>query len=290
MDDQKRMTLNTVIKTFEHVERARKALSNRQAHLLNNRYCLDCNRDFMPTRSEPCPECGSEDTKIGKTKATCQGCAFKWEPEGLNECKWCHSKNIEPRPKHDKYLDEVALPRLMTEEEYYESFLKDMVHEHPLWPWIQDVKGIAETTIARIIVKTDIFQCNTVSKFWSHCGFGLFKDGTIQKKVKGETISYNAPLQGNCVMAGSNLMRAADSYYDQYLRFKRENEELPIGHCHNRAFRHMVKLFLAHVWEVWRLGEGLEAPRPYAFAILKHADEHYIGPWDMVRQSAGSRK
>jgi len=247
-------------------------------------HCLDCDRDFMPTKHEPCPECGTEETRITKTRAKCGSCGHGWTPAGLNECRWCHSENIEPNPKHDAYLDNVALPRCLNEEKVFEDNLKVMVHDHPVWGWAEQIKGLGETTLARLMAKTDITVCTTASKFFAHCGYGLNSDGSIQRKVKGETLTYNAKLQGNCVMTGLCLLRAKDSYYAQYLRFKGDcPEDFTDGHRHNRAMRHMIKLFQAHLWEVWREAEGLDAPRPYAFSILKHADEHYIDPWSMVK-------
>jgi len=47
-------------------------------------------------------------------------------------------------------------------------------------------------------------------------------------------------------------------------------------HVHERAKRKTVKLFLAHLWIVWRELEGLEVPKPYVNAILGHSN--YIKP------------
>ena len=56
------------------------------------------------------------------------------------------------------------------------------------------------------------------------------------------------------------------------------------GHVHNRALRKMIKLFLAHLWQVWRQAEGLPVPEPYALAELGHS--HYLDPWDFVDREA----
>lgn len=52
------------------------------------------------------------------------------------------------------------------------------------------------------------------------------------------------------------------------------------GHLHNMALRKMIKLFLAHLWMVWREAEGLPVSEPYVQEKLGHT--HIIGPWDMV--------
>ena len=51
------------------------------------------------------------------------------------------------------------------------------------------------------------------------------------------------------------------------------------GHIHNMALVKMIKLFLAHLWLVWREAEGLPVSKPYAIDIQKHS--HFIGPWEM---------
>lgn len=59
---------------------------------------------------------------------------------------------------------------------------------------------------------------------------------------------------------------------------------LPPARIHLRASRYAVKLFLAHLWEVWRRAEGLEVVAPYPIAVLGHA--HHIPPEVGVRRPA----
>ncbi len=186
-------------------------------------------------------------------------------------------------------MREIALPRLKGEEGFYEGHLKKMVESHPAWRWAERIKGAGLTTIGRIIGKTDIARVNTTSEMFAHYGFGLEKDGTIQRKRAGEKITYDAQLQSNCVMLGESLMFQKDKYYEYYLREKEKHSQLPPRHAHNRAFRHMIKLFLSHFWQTWREAEGLPAPEPYAFAVLKHPSGHLISPWDMTKKPNSAR-
>lgn len=48
------------------------------------------------------------------------------------------------------------------------------------------------------------------------------------------------------------------------------------AHIYARAKRKTVKLFLAHLWQVWREIEGLPVTKPYANTILGH--ENFIKP------------
>jgi hypothetical protein len=52
------------------------------------------------------------------------------------------------------------------------------------------------------------------------------------------------------------------------------------GHVDNAARRKMVKLFLSHLWLVWREAEGLEVSDPYVIASPNHPEHsHKIDPW-----------
>lgn len=274
----------SAVRVFEEVEKIRRGCEAKLTHLARNRRCLSCGRDWMPKGFEPCPECGSQNTKLMKQRRRCVDCGHRWQPSALGVCPWCGSADSEENPKDDPYMREVALPRLKGDEDFFEGHLKKMVESHPAWEWASQVKGAGLTTIGRIIGKTDITRVNTVSEMWAHAGFGLEADGTRQRKRAGEKINYDAQLQSNCVMLGESLLFQRDSYYEYYLKEKEKHSSLPPRHAHNRAFRHMIKLFLSHFWQTWREAEGLPAPEPYAFAILKHPSGHLIPPWDMIKE------
>lgn len=59
-----------------------------------------------------------------------------------------------------------------------------------------------------------------------------------------------------------------------------EAAEWTLGRIHNMAMRYSAKLFLSHLWHVWREIEGLPTVGPYALEYLKHTT--YIDPWEMV--------
>lgn len=279
----------SAVKVFEEVEKLRRGCDVKLTHLAKNRRCLDCGSDWMPKKFELCPECGSRDSRVLKRQRKCRDCGHVWEPSELGVCPSCGSSSSEPNPKDDAYLREIALPRLRQEEAFYEEQLQKMVKGHPGWSWAKLVKGAGLTTIGRLIGKTDITRVNTASEMWAHCGFGLYPDGTRQRKRRGQTLDYDAQLQSNCIILGQSLIRAADSYYKYYLGQKETHADLSPAHCHNRAFRHMIKLFLSHFWQTWREAEGMSAPPPYSFSILAHPEGHLITPEDMVKQPVEHR-
>lgn len=281
----------SALKVFEWIEKARKSCQNRLTHLGNNRHCLDCGRDFMPRRWEPCPECGSEDTRMMRERRRCKECGHRWEPNPeLELCPYCHSGSSEPSPKDDLYIRQIAIPRLCAEEEIAEGYLRKVMEQHPVWPWASRVSGVGPTSLARIVGRTDIRRVETVSEMWAHAGWGLNPDGRIQRKRKGEVINYNAQLKSAYVMLGQQFVLAGDTYHGIFAHSRDETyAHLPPGHAHNRAFREMIKLFAAHLFKMWREAEELEAPDPYAFAILRHPEGHMIRPEEMVQTQKRSR-
>lgn len=48
------------------------------------------------------------------------------------------------------------------------------------------------------------------------------------------------------------------------------------GHIHNMAQRKTVKIFLSHLWAVWRELDGLDVTKPWIIAQGGHSD--YIAP------------
>jgi len=60
--------------------------------------------------------------------------------------------------------------------------------------------------------------------------------------------------------------------------------EWTLARVNNMAMRRMAKIFLAHLWHVWREIEGLPTAGPYAMDRLGHAS--YLDPWKMMEDKA----
>lgn len=129
----------------------------------------------------------------------------------------------------------------------------------------------------------------------------------IQRKKKGEKINYSPFLKTLCWKIGESFVKTGTRgfYGDMYKKYKeretrkqaragvqivaegdaqklRKEGKKAIGkaHIHNRARRKAVKLFLSHLWEVWREIEGLPTRVPY---VIEHQPDtgvthHYIDP------------
>ena len=180
----------------------------------------------------------------------------------------------------------------------------------PVWDWMTGLRGIGEHTAAKILALYDYPSYETVSKFWRDGGWAVI-DGEIERPTKGEKNHYNARLKSEIYLAGVQfVMRGTEPYNSIYREEKvRQKEMHPIAVCKEcggvgekrkqrwycrecnasgfkiaftpkhldlRARRKMVKIFLEHLWVVWRTTESLPVTEPYAQAILGHS--HYVKP------------
>lgn len=164
------------------------------------------------------------------------------------------------------------------------------------------VVGIGPVITAGLLAHIDITQAPTVGHIWRYAGL----DPT-SKWNKGEKRPWNASLKTLCWKIGESFVKVSNKegayyghayaerkafeiaknencdYSDQAFAILKSRPthaqkatyaegKLPDGHIHARAKRYAVKLFLAHLHEVWYRYEYSQAPPlPYPIAILGHA-------------------
>ena len=134
---------------------------------------------------------------------------------------------------------------------------------------------------------------STVSKLWKYAGLHVV-DGHAPRRARGTVLDWNCELRTMCWRLSRSLIRARGVYYREYLkakegylaRFKgkvvksKKGVKVPEGcislkHLDNMAGRKMIKLWLAHLWEVTRKAQGLPVRASYVVEKLGH---HYIPP------------
>lgn len=206
-------------------------------------------------------------------------------------------------------LTEQILFKSKEFEEWLNAELREFVKKHPAHYWFSKVKGIGNLNIGKVISLVDIEKASMISKLWRFAGFGCNEDGTAERVRKGEKLHFNKTLKSMCWRLGKGLIRAKGAYYDYYIEQKNRttkklrdkgikivpSNKLPkekgkhvekdgyfgLGHVDTMATRKMIKLFLSHLWLVWRKAEGLEVTKPYVHAIKGHSDfrspDEFIG-------------
>lgn len=177
----------------------------------------------------------------------------------------------------------------------------------PVGQWLLSVRGIGPVITAGLIAHIDIHQTPTAGHIWSFAGLVPEK-----KWETGKKRPWNASLKTLCWKIGESFVKVKGheeafygALYDQRKAMEQEKNEageyadqaanvlkrhpghkqkaiyatgkLSPGHIHARAKRWVVKLFLAHLHEVWfKIEFGKAPPNPYPIAILGHA--HKIDP------------
>jgi hypothetical protein len=160
------------------------------------------------------------------------------------------------------------------------SLLKD----HPLFPYIDKIKGMGPSLTGKLLAPIDITRCQTVSALWKYAGQGVGENGERDRPRKGEKLAYNARLKSVCYLISTSFLKTRSPYrvvYDDakafYERTKvtgnKETDWTP-AHIHMASLRKMVKVFLAHVWITWRTVEGLPTRALYVHEYLGHTS-HY---------------
>lgn len=173
---------------------------------------------------------------------------------------------------------------------------------NPVGSRMLEVVGIGPVITAGLLAHIDITQAPTVGHIWRYAGL----DPTT-KWEKGKKRPWNASLKTLCWKIGESFVKVkgkdtayyghvyakrkefeianneAGMYRDQALAILKSRPthaqkatyaegKLPDGHIHARAKRYAVKLFLAHLHEVWYREEyGIAPPAPYPIAHLGHA-------------------
>lgn len=108
------------------------------------------------------------------------------------------------------------------------------------------------------------------------------------RPAAGERAAYDMYAKKVCYLIGVSFLRSR-STYGAYYRTQRERmrEERPgwtQGRIHFAALRKTEKLFLAHLWLVWRTALALPTIAPYAHAVLGR--DEYFPPEAMIENEA----
>lgn len=178
---------------------------------------------------------------------------------------------------------------------------------HPVGVWAKSITGIGPVISAGLLAHIDITQCPSVSHLWSFAGLN-----PTASWDKGQKRPWNADLKTLCWKIGQSFMKFQNHPNDYYgklyvqrkayemqrnesgvladqatamLERKRIGKEteaykaysvgkLPPAHIDARARRWVVKLFLAHLWEMWYVEHyGVQPPAPYPIQYLGHVDK-----------------
>ncbi len=181
----------------------------------------------------------------------------------------------------------------MALEAQIDNYRKEMIaygKTVTVWPWVTSIRGLKEGSLATQLLAQidDIAPFSNVSKLWRFCG-----QAVIGGKAEYGTKHYNRQLKSICYLISDQFVKQNTpiyrDLYDMEKARQREAHPEPLkaddgpwamqytpAHIDAMARRKAVKIFLQHLWLVWREAEDLPTNEPYAIAQLQHAD--YVLP------------
>lgn len=151
-------------------------------------------------------------------------------------------------------------------EKVAENALKYEIRNHPLWPWLKNVRGVSHILGARLLKRLgDVRRFPNVAKLWMYCGLAgdqwraKKEDGSLKASPRLRSICWLISEQFQRTPAGGSVYRAV---YDTRKEYERSKPPCPkcaaAGatetcrpiHTNLRTRRYVVKRFLADLWEV----------------------------------------
>jgi hypothetical protein len=177
----------------------------------------------------------------------------------------------------DSDVIEKWLSRFQGLEDELDKDISKMVKGNELIERMTEIKGVGDILAAKVISMIDIREASTVSSLWRYSGYAVI-GGAREKPTKGEKLHYNSRLKTTCYLIGQSFLRCNSPYrsvYDAAREYYEANRpDWTKGHQHNAALRKMIKVWLSHLWLVWRQMEGLETRPLYVHERLNHEHEY----------------
>lgn len=188
-------------------------------------------------------------------------------------------------------------------EKEVEQDIISIASDIPIIQEASKVKGVGLILAAKVVAMVDIERAQHVSSLWrfaglavtpvcSECGeiqpngaqFCSSCGGKIIHKAdrprKGQKLPYNARLKVYCFQQATSFLRSNSPYraiYDQSREYYDANRpDWPKARKHYAALRKMLKVYLQHLWVIWRDMEGLPVTKPYSHEKQDH--HSYLKP------------
>lgn len=194
----------------------------------------------------------------------------------------------------EQALCKSYMSALESEKQAFKAIEHALEH-FPIWTeFLKDVKGISKATAANLVSYIDIYKCKYASSLWKYCELDVASDGRgrgrykehlqdvkyTDSKGKEQTkkgITYNPKIRSFLIgVLADNFIKLRSSYRDYYDNYKHristnpKHKDKAPGHRHAMAKRYMIKMFLADLYNYWRVLEGLEVHNTFHEDIQGH--------------------
>jgi hypothetical protein len=212
------------------------------------------------------------------------------ERESAQKNRVAYELRIQAVERGDDTASDILLRRWKSWHDRFEEHeniaseeIKELALDFQIIEIMCGVKGVGTMLAAKLVSQIDIERAKTVSALWRYCGYGCDENGERDRPKKGEKLVYNKKAKAIMHLIGVQLLRKgpyrqiyenAREKYETEQRFDDSGKEWTKGHYHMAALRKVKKLFLAHLWEVWRELEGLPIRPAYILEHGGHTHKH----------------
>jgi len=181
------------------------------------------------------------------------------------------------------FLDDIGIDELI------DKYLKEMIAwgeaSGVIWEWVTSIRGLKQGSLAAQLLAQidDISKFVTISKLWAYSGYAV-RDGRREYLVPGKKAGYNKRLKSTVYLVVDQFVKHRTPVYREI--YDNEKDRLRIlhpervvvndsvrfndGHINAMAMRKTGKIFLQHLWLIWRQTEGLPISKPYVHDKLGH--------------------
>jgi hypothetical protein len=146
---------------------------------------------------------------------------------------------------------------------------KDIVNASKHIPIVHSatgVQGVGIRLLMRVLIYVNIEKADTVAALWTYCGFGITRGviDTVATVRWPGSVAYNSMVRGAVTEVRRNLSRWHSPYRTNYADRMAYEIERGVSKplAVRRAQRYVAKLWLKHLWRVWRIQEGLPLTEP----------------------------
>ena len=198
--------------------------------------------------------------------------------------KVTHTGSIRKQALDDLGFGPSHYDRMLVAERDAKTELEQLATEHPLAEHFEEIRGLGSYLCGSFIAAGgDIERAPRVSSFWRGMGLDLV-DGVPPRRERGKRTVRPLPAYPHVTRVGEQIRHAIlrsrgvlKSMYDTVrAEVDAKNVDRKKIWNHKGALRIVQKRLYACLWREWRLAYDLDAPDPYAFAILHHDDGHRL--------------
>lgn len=200
-----------------------------------------------------------------KTKAIAQKICAGKTPEGYEE----YAKVAMPEMVKTEQACDVFAP----EEAAVNKAIAKLVRQLPVWPWVETVRGVSESSIGTIVGEAgDLSNYANPGKLWKRFGLAPYdgyaasswRSKRAERSLSAEewtAIGYVPRRRSVVYVIEECFVKLGGDYrevYDQRKEYEAPRVKTKI-HAHKRAMRYAGKRFLRDLWINWNKATKGEA-------------------------------